>query len=35
MFARLFGSGVAFDPDSNIPSLDGKVVLITGGGLPY
>ena len=29
--ARLYSSGVAFDPDSDIPSLDGKVVLITGG----
>ena len=30
--ARLYRSGIAFEPDSDIPSLDGKVVLITGGG---
>ena len=31
--SRLYSSGVAFDPDTDIPSLDGKVVLITGGEL--
>jgi hypothetical protein len=35
MFIRLFGRGTTFDPDTDIPSLDGEVVLITGGKYLY
>ena len=34
MFGRLFGSGIiVFAPETDIPPLEGKVVLITGGTL--
>jgi len=32
--AFLFSKGVAFSPDVDIPKLDGKVILVTGGTLP-
>lgn len=31
MISRLFSRGASFHPDTDIPSLDGKIVLITGG----
>ena len=29
----LWGKSVAFSPDKDIPKLDGKVILVTGGTL--
>jgi hypothetical protein len=29
-----FGMGVKFNPATDIPSLDGKVILVTGGTYP-
>jgi aspartate/glutamate racemase len=31
MLYGVFPSGVSFDPEKEIPSLDGKVIFITGG----
>jgi hypothetical protein len=30
-YGMLFGSRSTFNPDSDIPSLEGKVVIVTGG----